>query len=176
MGRFAPDSTKPMTSQFDEAPGVTFCIFGTVHGGHRGHGEVAAVGTLQGMAGPGGEANGRPGQPPGAAGGGQHEAGGEGKGAATVIEVVRVIVVADQHQIHLPELFFGDRLADGLGQVAVRAGASKVGSLTMRRPPRSRTAVGPPTTMAAQFWRGSSGLVITGSPLPGPPAMTPTRS
>jgi hypothetical protein len=38
-----------------------------------------------------------------------------------------VIVVADQHKIHLPELFFGVGRADGLGQVAVRAGGIEGG-------------------------------------------------
>src|ERR1700678_3724610 len=35
--------------------------------------------------------------------------------------------------------------------------------MTMRSPPTSRMVVGPPTTIAAQSCRGSSGLVIAGS-------------
>ena len=91
---------------------------------------------------------------PGSAAGGQHQRGGQRQGAAAVVEVVGVVVVADQHQVHRPELVLGDRRADGLGEVAVRAGGVEGGSLTMRRPPRSRTVVGPPTTMAAHSCLG----------------------
>src|SRR6185312_10014340 len=49
----------------------------------------------------------------------QDQRGGERQGAAAVVQVVGVIVVADQHQVHRAELVLGDRRAGGLGEVAV---------------------------------------------------------
>src|SRR6266699_5923227 len=47
--------------------------------------------------------------------------------AAAVVQVVGVVVVADQHQVHRAELVLGDRRAGGLGEVAVRTGVVEGG-------------------------------------------------
>jgi hypothetical protein len=44
-----------------------------------------------------------------------------------VVEVIGVVVVADQYQVHRPELVVGDHRADGLGEIAMRTRGVKGG-------------------------------------------------
>src|SRR5205823_13046609 len=53
--------------------------------------------------------------------------GGEGQGTAAVVQVIGVVVVADQHQVHRAELVLRDRRAGGLGEVAVGTGVVEGG-------------------------------------------------
>jgi hypothetical protein len=70
-------------------------------------------------AGEDGRVGGRRAEAAGSAAGGQHQRGGKSQGAATVVQIIGVVVVADQHQVHRPELVVGDSRAGGLGEVAM---------------------------------------------------------
>src|SRR6516225_1616333 len=103
-GQVRPGQDEADDLAVDEAVDVTIAVVGTVYGGDRRHGQLAAVGTAHGMAGPGIQTDGRLAEAAGSAAGGQHQRGGQGQGAATIVQVIGVVVVADQHQVHRPEL------------------------------------------------------------------------
>jgi hypothetical protein len=48
---------------------------------------------------------------------GEHQWSGEGELPSSLVEVVGVLVVADQHDVHTPEIALGDRWSLGLSQV-----------------------------------------------------------
>jgi hypothetical protein len=78
-------------------------------------------------AGEDGRVGGRRAEAAGSAAGGQHQRGGKSQGAAAVVQVIRVVVVADQHQVYRPELVLADRRAGGLGEVAMGTGGIEGG-------------------------------------------------
>jgi hypothetical protein len=59
-GQVRPGQDEADDLAVDEAAGVTLAVFRPVHGGDGGHRQLAAAGTWHGMAGPGGQADGRP--------------------------------------------------------------------------------------------------------------------
>src|SRR6201994_3701629 len=100
-GRSGPDRTKPMTSVLTKPSASRSASSGPCTAGTAVTIRSPPSGRGTGWLGRGGRR------------------GGERQGAAAVVQVVGVIVVADQHQVHRAELVLGDRRADGLGEVAV---------------------------------------------------------
>jgi hypothetical protein len=82
-------------------------------GGHR-HGPAVGAGQLDRL--PGGEATGGAAETAGAAAGGEDERDVGQEGASGVVQVVRVLVVREQHGVDRTEVGWVDRRGGGLGQ------------------------------------------------------------
>jgi hypothetical protein len=102
--------------------GGPLAVLGAVDGRHRPYGQIAAaISARHRVRGPRGPPHRPRSQPAGRRRAGQHPRRRPRDGPATVVQVVRMVVVADQDDVHNPEIRLRRGRTGHLGQVAVKA-------------------------------------------------------
>lgn len=111
-----------MTSQLTYPSGIPVAVFGTVDRRDGGDVDLAGAGPGEGVGAPRSQPDGRGTQAFGRAGGGEQRRRVHREGTAALVEVVDVVVVADEDDVDGADLVLGDGRALGLRQVALWSG------------------------------------------------------